>query len=194
MRVLTGVVTHRRRKRRPICGEPLCPPKTFTQISTAVRPRGRVTERLRTRGQRQSRHTTGPTATLPPSMECRGLLRIKRWAPRRRVAAGAYADEAVGDRRGPGLVRWILDGVTWRRFGPRSSIAAVMGRDRCWGWLLAAVPTVAFSTHAVAETDWIRRNVTDVWMFAPEPSRNDMACGSVAPPPEAGHLTRPRAC
>ena len=94
----------------------------------------------------------------------------------------------------PGLVRWILDGVTWRRFGPRSSIAAVMGRDRCWGWLLAAVPTVAFSTHAVAETDWIRRNVTDVWMFAPEPSRNDMACGSVAPPPEAGHLTRPRAC
>src|SRR5215217_6239095 len=37
------------RKRRLICGEGLCPRKTFTQVSAAVRPRARVTERLRRR-------------------------------------------------------------------------------------------------------------------------------------------------
>jgi hypothetical protein len=33
-------------KRRLIYAEALCPPKTFTQVS-AVRPRARITERLR---------------------------------------------------------------------------------------------------------------------------------------------------
>ena len=37
------------RKRRLVCGEVLCPRKTFTQVSIAVRPRARVTERLRQR-------------------------------------------------------------------------------------------------------------------------------------------------
>ena len=37
------------RKRRLICGEGLCPQKTFTQVCAAVRPRARVTERLRER-------------------------------------------------------------------------------------------------------------------------------------------------
>ena len=36
------------RKRRLICDE-LCPRKTFTQVSAAVRPRARITERLRQR-------------------------------------------------------------------------------------------------------------------------------------------------
>jgi len=35
------------RKRRLICDEVLCPRKTFTQVSAAVRPRARITERLR---------------------------------------------------------------------------------------------------------------------------------------------------
>jgi transposase len=35
------------RKRRLICDEALCPRKTFTQVSAAVRPRARITERLR---------------------------------------------------------------------------------------------------------------------------------------------------
>ena len=35
------------RKRRLVCAEPLCRRKSFTQTSAAVRPRGRVTERLR---------------------------------------------------------------------------------------------------------------------------------------------------
>ena len=35
------------RKRRLVCAEPLCLRKTFTQASTVVRPRARVTERLR---------------------------------------------------------------------------------------------------------------------------------------------------
>src|SRR6266550_8630489 len=35
------------RKRRLICAEALCPRKTFTQVSAAVRPRARITERLR---------------------------------------------------------------------------------------------------------------------------------------------------
>jgi transposase len=37
------------RKRRLVCVERLCPRRTFTQASTAVRTRGRVTERLRVR-------------------------------------------------------------------------------------------------------------------------------------------------
>jgi transposase len=37
------------RKRRLVCGEGMCPQKTFTQVSAAVRPRARVTERLRQR-------------------------------------------------------------------------------------------------------------------------------------------------
>jgi transposase len=35
------------RKRRFRCGEDRCPRRTFTQTATAVRPRGRLTERLR---------------------------------------------------------------------------------------------------------------------------------------------------
>ncbi len=35
------------RKRRLVCDEALCPRKTFTQVSVAVRPRARITERLR---------------------------------------------------------------------------------------------------------------------------------------------------
>ena len=37
------------RKRRLACRETLCPRRSFTQTCTAVRPRGRVTERLRDR-------------------------------------------------------------------------------------------------------------------------------------------------
>jgi hypothetical protein len=37
------------RKRRLVCREALCPRKTFTQASAAVRPRDRVTEWLRAR-------------------------------------------------------------------------------------------------------------------------------------------------
>jgi len=36
-------------ERRLICDEALCPRKTFTQVSAAVRPRARITERLRQR-------------------------------------------------------------------------------------------------------------------------------------------------
>ena len=35
------------RKRRLLCVEALCPRRSFTQESMAIRPRGRVTERLR---------------------------------------------------------------------------------------------------------------------------------------------------
>ena len=38
-----------RRKRRLTCSEALCLRKTFTQVSAAVRPRARITERLRRR-------------------------------------------------------------------------------------------------------------------------------------------------
>jgi hypothetical protein len=36
-----------RRKRRLLCVEALCPRRSFTQESVTIRPRGRVTERLR---------------------------------------------------------------------------------------------------------------------------------------------------
>ena len=38
-------------------------------------------------------------------------------------------------------VRWWLDGITWKRSDPWLTSfvdCTPMGRDRCWGWLLAA--------------------------------------------------------
>ena len=64
-------------------GEGLCPQKAFTQVSAAVRPRARVTERLRERvaqaiasGNRAVSEVAGSTASP-------GRRRTKPWLRRR---------------------------------------------------------------------------------------------------------------
>jgi transposase len=53
------------RKRRLLCGEQLCPRRSFTQTAAAVRPRGRVTERLRAK-------VASAIADRPPGVGCGG--------------------------------------------------------------------------------------------------------------------------
>ena len=87
------------RKRRLVCAEAWCRRKSFTQVSAAVRPRARVTERLRRRGGdgdrvgqpgrlRGRRRIPGVLADRAQGAGCRG----------HEVAAGAGADEQARDR------------------------------------------------------------------------------------------------
>ena len=86
------------RKRRLVCGEALCPRKTFTQVSAAVRPRARVTERLReqvaTAIASSNRAVSDVAAEYGVSWPTAHKALVAAAA---RVAAGAGADEPAGD-------------------------------------------------------------------------------------------------
>src|SRR5215207_10438938 len=69
------------RKRRLVCLEALCRRRSFTQESRAIRPRARVTERLREQVARAIASSTGRSPTSPPSTGCRGGPRTRRWSP-----------------------------------------------------------------------------------------------------------------
>ena len=87
------------RKRRLICGEGLCPRKTFTQLSVAVRPRARVTERLRQRVARAI--AFGNRAVSEVAVEYGVSWPTAHKAlvvAAHEVVAGAAADEQAGDR------------------------------------------------------------------------------------------------
>ncbi len=89
------------RKRRLVCVEVLCPRRSFTQTSEAIRPRGRVTERLR----EQVAPTRSPPAATGRSSEVAREYGVS-WptAHKALVAAAARwlpepdADEQAGDR------------------------------------------------------------------------------------------------
>ena len=87
------------RKRRLSCIELLCPRQTFTQTSAAVRPRGRVTERLREQvataiasGNRAVSEVAAEYGVSWPTAH-RALI-----VAAAAVVAGAGADEPAGDR------------------------------------------------------------------------------------------------
>ena len=76
------------RKRRLWCRESLCPRRSFTQTCEAIRPRARITERLRDKLARRSPPAIGRSPTWPPSTACRGRPPTKalvataaRWLP-----------------------------------------------------------------------------------------------------------------
>ena len=76
------------RKRRLICAEALCPRKTFTQVSTAVRPRARITERLRHRvaraiasGNRAVSEVAGEYHVSWPTAHKALLVAATKWLP-----------------------------------------------------------------------------------------------------------------
>ena len=108
------------RKRRLLCDESLCPRQSFTQTAAAVRPRGRITERLRdklaTAIATSNRSLTDVAAEYGvswPTAHRALVTAAARWLPAPEPTAVLGIDETRFRS-----VRWILDGVTWRRSDP----------------------------------------------------------------------------
>jgi transposase len=108
------------RKRRLICGEGLCPQKTFTQVSAAVRPRARVTERLRRRvataiasGNRAVSEVASEYGVSWPTAHKALVAAAARWLPEPKPTSRLGIDETRFRS-----VRWVLDGIVWKRPDP----------------------------------------------------------------------------
>ena len=86
------------RKRRLVCAEAWCLRKSFSQVSAAVQPRARVTERLRSGWRWRSRRATGPSRRSPSNTRCRGRLRTRRWWSRPRGGCQSRRRSPAGDR------------------------------------------------------------------------------------------------
>ena len=108
------------RKRRLLCGERLCPRRSFTQTAEAVRPRGRDTERLRAKvasATATSNRSVTDVATEYgvswPTAHRAMVTAAARWLPEPEPTAVLGIDETRFRS-----VRWILDGITWKRSDP----------------------------------------------------------------------------
>jgi transposase len=108
------------RKRRLVCAEPLCPRKTFTQISAAVQPRGRVTERLRVRVATAIASSNRAVSDVAreyrvswPTAHKALIAAAARWLPEPAPTTRLGIDETRFRS-----VRWILEGITWKRSDP----------------------------------------------------------------------------
>jgi transposase len=108
------------RKRRLVCAEPLCPRRSFTQASAAVRARGRVTERLREQLARaiasSNRAVSDVAAEYGVSWRTAHQALVAaaaRWLPEPEPTSRLGIDETRFRS-----VRWILDGITWKRSDP----------------------------------------------------------------------------
>jgi transposase len=108
------------RKRRLICAEPMCPRQTFTQTSTAVRPRARVTERLRVRvataiaaSNRAVSDVAAEYGVSWPTAHKALVAAAAKWLPEPAPTTRLGIDETRFRS-----VRWILNGITWKRSDP----------------------------------------------------------------------------
>jgi transposase len=108
------------RKRRLVCGEDLCPRRTFTLTSAAVRSRARVTERLRHRvamaiasSNRAVSDVAREFGVSWPTAHKALVDAAARWLPEPEPTSRLGIDETRFRS-----VRWILDGITWRRSDP----------------------------------------------------------------------------
>ena len=108
------------RKRRLVCAEALCPRKTFTQTSAAVRPRARVSERLRKQvaraiavGNRAVSEVAGEYGVSWPTAHKALVVAAARWLPEPAPTTRLGIDETRFRS-----VRWLLDGITWKRSDP----------------------------------------------------------------------------
>ena len=129
------------RKRRLVCGEPLCPRRSFTQVAEAVRPRARVTERLRDKvasaiasSNRSVTDVAGEYGVSWPTAHKALVAAAARWLPEPEPTTILGIDETRFRS-----VRWILDGITWRRSDPwlTSFVDCTPGRP---GGLLGLAP------------------------------------------------------
>ena len=108
------------RKRRFRCGEDRCPRRSFTQTATAVRPRGRLTERLRDKlasaiagSNRAVADVAAEYGVSWPTAHQALVAAAAHWLPEPEPTAVLGIDETRFRS-----VRWILDGITWRRSDP----------------------------------------------------------------------------
>ena len=108
------------RKRRLICVEVLCPRRSFTQTSDAIRPRSRVTERLRDRVAHAIAGSNRAVAEVAreygvswPTAHKALVAAAVRWLPEPEPTSRLGIDETRFRS-----VRWILDGLSWRRSDP----------------------------------------------------------------------------
>jgi transposase len=108
------------RKRRLICGEALCPRRSFTQVSAAVRPRARITERLRQQvaraiasGNRAVSEVAGEYDVSWPTAHKALVVAATKWLQELPPTPRLGIDETRFRS-----VRWILDGITWKRSDP----------------------------------------------------------------------------
>jgi transposase len=129
------------RKRRLICAEELCPRRSFTQTASAVRPRGRVTERLRDKVASAIASSNRSVADVAREYEVswptahRALVAAAtRWLPEPEPTSVLGIDETRFRS-----VRWVLDGVVWKRSDPwlTSFVDCTPGRP---GGLLGLAP------------------------------------------------------
>lgn len=129
------------RKRRLMCGEALCPRRSFTQTASAVRPRGRVTERLRDKVASAIASSNRSVADVAreygvswPTAHRALVAAAARWLPEPEPTAVLGIDETRFRS-----VRWILDGITWKRSDPwlTSFVDCTPGRP---GRLLGLAP------------------------------------------------------
>jgi transposase len=129
------------RKRRLLCGEGLCPRRSFTQTAEALRPRARITERLRnkvasaiaTSNRAVSEVATEYGVSWPTAHKAL-VVAAARWLPEPEPTAVLGIDETRFRS-----VRWILEGLTWRRSDPwlTSFVDCTPGRP---GTLLGLAP------------------------------------------------------
>ena len=108
------------RKRRLVCAEALCPRRTFTQTSEAIRPRARVTHRLRRQlamaiaaGNRAVSEVAREYGVSWPTAHRALVAAAARWLPEPTPTTRLGIDETRFRS-----VRWLLDGITWRRSDP----------------------------------------------------------------------------
>lgn len=129
------------RKRRLVCREAQCRQKTFTQVCEAVRPRGRVTERLRQRVARAIAESNRAVSDVAreyqvswPTAHKALVSAAAAWLPEPEPTSRLGIDETRFRS-----VRWILDGATWRRSDPWLTSLVDCSRDG-QGSLLGLAP------------------------------------------------------
>jgi transposase len=108
------------RKRRLRCVEPLCPRRSFTQTSTAMKSRARVTERLRDKLASAIAGSNRPVADVAaeygvswPTAHKALITAAARWLPEPEPTSRLGIDETRFRS-----VRWWLDGIIWKRSDP----------------------------------------------------------------------------
>ena len=104
------------RKRRLVCSEVLCPRRTFTQCSQAIRPRARLTQRLRDKlacaiaaGNRAVSEVAAEFEVSWPTAHKALVAAAAKWLPEPGPTSRLGIDETRFRS-----VRWMLDGLTWR--------------------------------------------------------------------------------
>jgi transposase len=129
------------RKRRLLCVETLCPRRSFTQEATAIRPRARVSERLRDHVAHAIAGSNRAVAEVAreygvswPTAHKALVAAAARWLPEPEPTTRLGIDETRFRS-----VRWILDGITWKRSDPWLTSFVDCSRDGS-GSLLGLAP------------------------------------------------------